>query len=313
MNNKDIYTLVLTHDVDEIALKHFSFFSKNTFSFFKHCLWTNLLRLFKKDIPLSAYTDSLKWCLAYPFIKIGVIKDPWEKAIDDILAIEESYGVRSTFFFVPFAHKPGFRSENNPAPSGRRVVYDIKDYNKLINKLNSGGWEIGVHGINAHISVTEAREELWALSQFLPTDQKIGLRMHWLYQSEGLWKNLKDAGYYYDATFGDNDFAGFPEGHYYPFKKDGVWILPLNIQDVALLRNDHKGLNIKEAWKYIEKILEEAETKHAVVTVLWHTNTFGVYRYWGDLYEKILQKAVKDKAKILRCIDIREIMDKNEL
>lgn len=307
MTKKDTYTLVLSHDVDHIALKHYPFFSKTTLYFFKHCLWTNFIRVFKKDLSPLFYLDSLKWCLIYPFFKTGLMKDPWEKSIYDIIAIEEKYRIRSTFFFAPFSYKPGFRSKNNPAPQGRRVVYNIKDYKKLINRLNAGGWEIGVHGINAHINATEAKEELLALSQFLPPDQKIGLRMHWLYQSKDLWKNLKDAGYYYDATFGNNDFVGFPEGHYCLFKKDGLWVIPLNIQDATLFRKDHMGLSIEEALKRIEDVLNKAKEKQAIVTILWHTNTFGVYKYWGSLYGRIIQKAINDKANISRCIDACEM------
>ena len=184
------YTLVLTHDVDHLSLKSYPALSKNTVSFFKRCLLNNLVRAIKGDITVRKYLDSIKWCILYPFAKLGLGSDPWEKAIDDILKIEEKYGVRSTFFFIPFKDKSGHIKEGIPA-KGREAKYDVRDYKELLCELESNGWEVGVHGIDAHISENAAKEELVVIKKLLPYKEKIGIRMHWLYQSENLWKNLK--------------------------------------------------------------------------------------------------------------------------
>ncbi|MCC7237896.1 MAG: hypothetical protein IT421_00110 [Candidatus Brocadia sp.] len=268
-----------------------------------------MVRMIKSDIKLRQYLDSIRWCLSYPFIKVGLIDDPWEKAIYDIITLENKYGARSTFFFIPFKDKPGHVKVGIPA-KGREAKYDVRDYKSLLCELESKGWEVGVHGIDAHISENDAKEELHVIKTLLPNKDKIGLRMHWLYQSENLWKNLKEAGFYYDATFGSNDEAGFPDGKYQPFKQDDLWVIPLNIQDGTLLADWHKGLSLKDAWIEIEKILTVAKQEKAIVTVLWHTNVFGVYNYWGKLYEKILQKAIFDNARIMKCIDVINEMEK---
>lgn len=304
------YTLILTHDVDHLSLRSYPLFSKSTISFLKRCIWNNLIRVIKGDLTLRKYLDSIKWCILYPCTKLGLCPDPWEKAINDILRIEEKYGVRSTFFFIPFKDKPGHIKDGIPA-EGREAKYDVRDYKDLLNKLEANGWEVGVHGIEAHISLKSAREELEVIKNLLPDKEKIGVRMHWLYQSDDLWKNLKEARYYYDATFGSNDEVGFSGGHCQPFKKDGIWVIPLNIQDGTLLADRHKGLSIKNAWSEIEKVLSIAKKENAVVTVLWHTNVFGVYNYWGSLYEKILHKAISDGAKVMKCIDVINEMEKD--
>ncbi len=84
------YTIILTHDVDHLALKNYSLFSKMTASFFKRSLWNNLIRLIKGDIALKDYLDGVKWVVLYFFVKLGVVTDPWEKAIDDIMELEKS-------------------------------------------------------------------------------------------------------------------------------------------------------------------------------------------------------------------------------
>lgn len=308
MESKAGYTLVLTHDIDFISLRKHPVFSNVTLEFFKQCIGVNFLRMLRGDLPFIQYLDSLRWCVVYPLVKLGLHTDPWERSMDDILEIEKRHDVRSTFFFIPFPNNNGYIREGTPA-KGRAIKYDVKEYGELLQKLERGGWEVGVHGLNAHINVDNAKEELEVIKSLLPDKKNFGIRMHWLFQSEKLWGNLKEAGYYYDASFGSNDKVGFPDDQYIPFKKDGIWVIPVNIQEGTLLGYWRKADTPYDPWEKVEEILEEAKQKKAVVTILWHNNAFGVYHYHGYLYEKIIQKAKADDAYICRCIDICESLD----
>jgi peptidoglycan/xylan/chitin deacetylase (PgdA/CDA1 family) len=257
--------------------------------------------------------DSLKWFFLYPFVKSGLVCDPWESAITDIMEMEDKYGMRSTFFFIPFPNRSGFTKKGFPAHNNRAAMYDIKKYQKLLQLIELKGWEVGVHGIDAHLGVKEAIEEFKIMQELFPDKKEIGMRMHWLYQSDDLWKNLKEAGFYYDATFGTNEGVGFPEDKYKPFKKDGIWAIPLTFQDAALLDSCGMKLPIANSWPYIKKVLNIAKEKKAVVTVSWHSNVFGVYKYYGRLYERILQQAQNDGARGIRCIDICNEMESSGL
>lgn len=307
--NKANYTLVLTHDIDHLSLRSYPVFSRVTLNFFRCSIWINLLRTIRGELPFIQYLDSIKWCIAYPLIKLGVYPDPWEKSMEEIIAIERKHEVRSTFFFIPYKDRPGHFKESIPAKSNRAIKYDLRDYKELLIELETNGWEVGVHGIDAHISLQNAREELEMVKSLLPFKTKFGMRMHWLFQSDILWKNLSEAGYYYDATFGRNDLVGFPEGQYNLFKKNGIWVIPLNIQDGTLLGYKENYRTQVDPWAQVDEILREANDNHAVVTILWHNNAFGVYHYHDSLYEKIIQKAISDGARICRCIDICEEMD----
>jgi len=306
---KNNYTLVLTHDVDFLSLKNYSVLSKTTLKFTKDCIFTNMFRLLKGDIHVFTYLKSLFWGISYPFIKLGWIKDPWEKSVEDILKIEKKYGVKSTFFFIPFENKHGFFEKNIPAPQRRKAKYDVNKYKHLLKKLEKEGWEVGIHGINAHLNGDEARKELIVFKEILPQKDKWGVRVHWLYQPSHLWMNLKETGYYYDSTFGSNEEIGFKDNRYVPFKKDGIWVLPTNIQDTTLLSKWRKNLSYKMAWDEIKKILELAKEKNAVVTIIWHNISFGPPRYWGSLYEKIIEKGKKDKANFVKAIDVLKIFN----
>ena len=180
------YTVVLSHDVDHPSLKKYPFFSKTVASFLKHCMWDNLGRVFFQDISFFDYCDGIKWCFLYPLVKLGIIPDPWERAIWDIVALEKSYGVKSTFFFIPLKDRVGHVAPGKAAPLRRSARYDVRDYKTMIERLAIEGWEVGVHGIDAHISVESAKAELKIVADLLPSGTPIGIRMHWLYQSNKL-------------------------------------------------------------------------------------------------------------------------------
>ncbi|NIM15929.1 MAG: hypothetical protein GTO45_28345 [Candidatus Aminicenantes bacterium] len=298
--------IVLTHDVDHLALRNVPLWSKASASFIKQCIFSNFSRLLKKDINGLTYIKSFLSGISLPLVKLGIAKDPREKCLLRILTIEKEYNVRSTFYFIPFKGTPGFVRREEPASMYRGADYDVRKYKDLLLELEEEGWEVGIHGINAHISPDKAAEELKVFKTLLPEKTKWGMRIHWLYQPGDLWKNLKDAGYYYDATFGSNEDIGFKENRFHPFKKDGVWVLPMNIQDGALLAPWHKHLTREQAWKEIQTVLDTAKEKQAVVTILWHNASFGAPRFWDRLYCKIIEEGRKQGAQFLTALQAVE-------
>lgn len=298
------YTIVLTHDVDHLSLRRVPFFSRATGSYFKRCLVSNLFRLLRGDMGAGTYCRSVVSGLSLPLVKARVLPDPMEISIKRILKIEEEYGVRSTFYFLPFCRVAGFIRPGEPAPVHRGAWYDVTDYRELLEYLDRNGWEVGVHGINAHMGVEDAAKELGVFKGMLPHREKWGMRMHWLFTSGSLYRDLHEAGYYYDTTYGANDVAGFLDGCYYPFIREGMWVLPLNIQDGTLLAHWHRSLGSKEAWADVKNILKEAREQRAVVTVLWHNASFVAPRYWERLYRGIIEQGQRDNARFLTAMEI---------
>ena len=312
-----VYVLVLTHDIDVLSVRELPLLGRTFWGFAFRCLLLNFRCLLSKRLGFLEYLDSVKYALLLPLIKLGLAKDPWQVSLQVMLEIEKRCGVRSTIFFIPFPKQPGHTPEGNPAPANRAAHYKLEKYKDLLQQLEREGWEVGVHGVDAYLDLASARTELEAFRKLLPEKDKIGTRMHWLYhKGKGTWKILDEAGYAYDATLGWNDRVGFPEGQYKPFKPDGVEslvVLPLNIQDGALLGEEHQFLRDEEAWHQVEKILEEAKERRATVTILWHNHSFVTPRYWGWLYERIIQKAKEDGALICRAIDAVEMFKRGEL
>lgn len=296
------YTLILTHDADRLSLRAFPLFSKSALSIFKRGLWINLRRLVEGEISVLNYFDSILWCLFYPLVRFGLVDDPWEKAVYDIVDLERKYGARSTFFFIPFPDSCGRIAEGMPAPVDRGVRYDLRKYGHLLRYLESQGWEAGVHGIDAHISAMDAKAELDAIKRILAGKEKIGIRMHWLYKTDKLHQNLREAGFYYDAT-GETDGSAINQSFLGPHKEKGLWRLPLDIQDGSILSFWEKNFSRETALEVIYKKMQKAKGEGGAVTVLFHTDVLRFPFYWKDIYEAILRRAALDCARMISCVE----------
>ena len=299
------YWLVLTHDIDIMSLRELPITGRTFWGFAYRCFSANTYRFVKRHISLNQYLDSLRTFFAIPLIKLGLARDPLEESLQIMLGLEKTHDVRSTLYFATRAKYAGHRPNGDRAPFKRRINYELSNYRDLLIQLEKEGWEVGVHGIDAYRSLSDAEYEIQALRDLLQKKDKIGIRMHFLYYKyEDTWEILDQAGYCYDATLGWNDRIGYPGGYYRPFKPDNVGnltILPLNIQDSALL--SYQELSLDEAWHQVESLLDEAIKNKAFVTILWHNNSFVVYRYWTELYKRILKRAQSDGAAIIRAID----------
>ncbi|MDI6880393.1 MAG: hypothetical protein QMD16_13670 [Desulfitobacteriaceae bacterium] len=317
MAKKAPYILVLTHDIDSLSLKELPLSGRTFWGFVYRSVILNFWRFLRHDIETREYLQSLLYVLLIPLIKLGLARDPWQEGLHRTLEIEKRHGVRSTLFFIPFAKTPGYTPEGKRAPNKRAAYYELKACADLLQHLERNGWEVGVHGIDAYRDLESAKAELEVIRRLLPGKDRIGIRMHWLYHlGERTWRILEAAGYAYDATFGWNERIGFPSGQYRPFIPEGMnklVVLPLNIQDGALLGEWHQFLSKQQAWEQVEQVLTKAKEVGAVVTVLWHNNSFVAPRYWGWLYELILKRAREDGAYICRACDAVEMLLRGEL
>lgn len=310
MSSTPPYCLVLTHDIDQMSLVELPRRGRTFLGFFYRCLAHNLYRTVRGKIRPVDYLRSFDACLQTVPVIAGLDRDVWARSLEEMVVLEDRLGVRSTLFFITVPREPGvIPGTFQQAPPNRAAFYRLADHSSFLSSLVRDRWEIGVHGINAWRSEADARQELNALRSVVPDLQNVGIRMHWLYSMAGMWRHLEVAGFAYDATLGWNDRVGFPEDRYRPFWPDGskrFVLLPLNIQDGALLRDDYAGLTVKGAWRAMLGLLETAKAKRAVVTVLWHNTSFAPPRLWGGLYERLIKQAQDDGAEIMTAIQAVE-------
>jgi len=299
------YTLVLTHDIDVITLQEIPMSCRTFWGFPYRAVCANFFRAVSGDISLGQYLEAIMWSLGIPLIKMRVMPDPWYRSFQTMIEIERSHNVRSTLFLMTRDRVGGHVARGKAAPSNRSCFYRLDDWKGLFAELQLQGWELAVHGLDCHLSTEAASAEREVFSRTFGIERP-GLRMHWLYRSPSLWWNAASAGYAYDSTLGWNDRIGFPEGRTKPWvdENSSLPILPLNVQDGAVLRDGVRADRGEDAWRRISAVIDKAAETQGVVTVLWHSNSFGPPRFWQDTYIRILERALNDGARILRAGDV---------
>ncbi|WP_407306586.1 hypothetical protein [Desulfosporosinus sp. SB140] len=305
------YTMTLTHDLDILSLKEMPI-ARTFLGYFYRSSLVNWKRWRTGKVKTSEFTQTL-WEMARTWAaKIGLGHDVWQRALPQLIDLEKRLGVRSSLYFMPFPRKPGILPHHNEpsdlrnparteAPANRASFYDVAEQQTLLTRLEEEGWEAGVHGIDAWHSAQAARAEQRRISQ-LTGQNELGVRMHWLYfDTPASFQALEEGGFLYDATFGYNEVVGFRAGTlqpYHPLNCQALWELPLHIQDGALMGEEHLNLNREEAFHQALPILAWAKRLGGAVSLLWHNQSFTAPRFWGEVYERLIEQGKQDGAWI---------------
>lgn len=305
MSKKFPYAIVLTHDVELVSLRELPWHSRTLWGFVFRGIVQNYARLLRREISVIQYLSGFLSGLLMPLMKLGLMADPVRQSFKRMLDIERKHSVRSSLYFIPVPGHAGKKPNGAKAPADRAAHYRIQSMGEILRRLERGGWEIGVHGIDSYRQPEAARRELKAMSELLGHNPA-GHRSHWLYTiGDRSWEILRQAGFSYDTSYGSNDEIGWPGGKSAPFEafpSHGFVVLPINIQDDALLDPAKMGLDPQQAWQKISALIDEAKEKRAVLTVLWHTHSFSAPRFWEDIYEKTILRAKEDEALIMPAI-----------
>lgn len=295
------YAMTLTHDIDILSLKEMPI-ARTFLGYFYRSSVLNWKRWRTGKVQTSEHFQSL-WEMARTWAaKLGLGQDVWQRALPKLLELEKRLGVRSSLYFMPFPEKPGILPDlQHNAPSNRASFYNVTTQKELLKSLEDGGWEAGVHGIDAWHNVPSARAERGRVAD-LTRKAEIGVRMHWLFfQSPQSFKVLEEGGFLYDATVGFNEVVGFRAGTlqpYHPLNCQTLWELPLHIQDGALLGEEHLDLNREDAFLTAKPILDWAKRFGGAVSLLWHNQSFTAPRFWGAVYERLIAQGRADGAWI---------------
>lgn len=255
------FAVCLTHDIDVVN------FSKS-----------GLVYGAARSLMQGQIRNSLKM----PFCNIYKKWNPWWN-FKDIMALEEKYGAKSSFYFM--ALEKGDLDFN----------YNIEDLEAELGNISDNGWEVGLHGGHEAYDNLDQIKEMKKRLESILGKEVIGYRNHYLrFKTPDTWDILSKAGFKYDATFGYNDCSGFRNGMCHPFKpfnlntRKEIEILeiPLTIMDCTLF-NDYMRLDFKKAWELTKQLIDTVENYNGVITILWH-NT---YMQGNNLrfYEQILK------------------------
>lgn len=273
------FAVCLTHDVDEI---------KKTYQYL-----TRPLRLLGKGDfkAIRGQAASIRHRISG--------KEPYW-TFDDLIETERRLNVRSTFFFLKESSDVIALKPRTWKHHGRRYHFKQDDVARMIRKLNSGGWEIGLHGsFDSYNDYKRLKAENQELSSVL--HEKIaGTRQHNLnLEIPDTWIYHEKIGLEYDTSLGLKNQIGFRWGTSFPFhpvnpddsKFLGLLEIPLSVMDINLFSSN-------SSWDDLVLIQGEVEKYSGVLTLLWHHTVFNDNEYpnWGRTYDKIVRYCKKRKA-----------------
>jgi peptidoglycan/xylan/chitin deacetylase (PgdA/CDA1 family) len=210
--------------------------------------------------------------------------------IPEYMAIEDGYGVKSTFFF--------------------RTKYEgghIDDYADEIHSLIKGGWEIGLHSDPRSVSSLKRLGEEKELLESITRHPITANRVHYLNNDIGLATMLQSLGFIYDSSvkkskdrIAEDDLGFYRIGNLIEF--------PITLMDAYLFT--YMKIKESELVSLFEKTIEYCKSiKKDIITVIWHDNVLKMTG--GRMYSSILQYLVsRDDVKVFRGIDLAKIIDR---
>ena len=229
----------------------------------------------------------------------SLLGDPVRDGVEQILAVEESLGIRSTWFILcgtPTAatFRLGDLTYRPESTATRRILAALQD----------DGHEIGLHGsleTAEHPDRFIVQQE--RLAALAPTTGR-GVRQHFLRMDPGTTqRGMIHGGFEYDATWGFSDQNGFRLGvaDVVPwFETKGDTVTPLDAVPFCWMdrtQSKYQGVEIPAEWARVA--LERAAQCREVEGLwcgIWHPNLTAALGYPGapEAFAMLAQGLVGD-------------------
>lgn len=237
-------SVCLTHDIDRID-KTYQYVMKPM-----RALKSGQLRLFIKR-ALSPLT---------------VRKPYW--GFDKIMQVEESFGVRSTCFFLNESINFELTKPQNWKLSlGRYNIFDRR-ITMIIEELDKGGWEIGVHGSYSSYNNYELLKHEKDVLENIVGHKVIGIRQHYLNFASNTFEIQNKVGFKYDSTWGLTKGIGFKDCKilpFFPIERSEYCEIPMTIMDGPFASTPNR-------WDEFGKIVDVIDKRNAYLVINYHNN-----------------------------------------
>ncbi|MEA1973333.1 MAG: hypothetical protein U9N34_08590, partial [Candidatus Cloacimonadota bacterium] len=286
------FVVTLTHDID-----YFPFWTKKHLNeiidYNKNRLKTSkrLIEKIKAIYKYIGHSIHKKWFYNH------------EKNLKKIIKKEKKLGVNSTFFMLS-EHETKVENQNY-----------FLEHNKILKKILKDS-DVGLHGSQktAHFEENLKLE----LNHFEENEISVNkYRTHYLaFSYHKSFSILENQGIEVDSSLAFWEDLGFRAGVSYPFypyniKEDRqykVIEIPLMIMDVTLFSPKALGLNSRQAWIKLKRIIDNAKKHHSHICLLWHTITYDFVDFgnFGKLYFKTIKYAKKKNGIIIAQEDLKK-------
>jgi len=283
------FAVCLTHDVDRV---------KKTYQYF-----TRFFRFLSRFQIMKAINE-----IKNSLVLLDKIENNPYWGFERLIELENQYGVKSTFFFLnEYGKVKLFDRQTWKLYLGR---YSLKspDIVKIIKRLDSDGFDIGLHGsYNSFLNKNLLKTEKYDLECVLGKEIN-GIRQHYLnLEIPKTWLIHEELGIKYDLTYGYRNRDVFDNTHYYPFfpfYKSSFLVIPLSIMDSDLTSNNI-DLN-DNVWEECVGMVNNVENIGGVLTLNWHQERCNDMEFANNfsLYEDILKMCLEKDAWIASAYDI---------
>lgn len=230
--------------------------------------WSPRIRVYeaKRHLQSRRVVDAGRMLVGRNGSKLGKITD-----------IDESLGVRSTFFVMADAYRLS---------------------SSVLGDMIGRGFEIGLHGsyesyLNQYILLTEK----FRLANLGVKVKVEGVRQHYLrFDYPGTWA-VQSGVFGYDSTVGWIDQIGYRSGCCVPFQTPfGILEIPVAVQDVTLYEVRSIG------WPELKALVDAVAERGGLFSYLWHNGSLSdmasrPWDPWGETYVK-LTKYLKEKGAV---------------
>lgn len=269
--------LILTHDVDAIQKTFVIRIKQAAFNCF------NTIRLMKKGEIKAAFA---KLGNAFRFL---LSKDDYMN-IPYLLELEKSYNVRSVFHF--YAGETGLKRSLKAMLIDPGYNIQCKKLGTLLNTIQNGGWEIGLHPSAFTWKKPEGIHQQKKKLEETINVPVTKLRQHWLrFSWQKTWEAQEQAGMKQDSTLGFNDRCGFRNSAALrlPVQSSASLFesVPMFLMDSHLY--DYANIKHEERIHIIQRWLKELYEVSGVGSIIWHTHVLGKDYGWAPGYIALLE------------------------
>lgn len=227
----------------------------------------------------------------------------------DWLRLEERFGFRSTFFFLPYPDTHPHVLDGDYRFTDR-VCFDKRSIlvSDMIKEISRAGWEVGLHGTyNSATQTGMLRRQKESIESIIG-QEVLSVRQHFLNHTPGLTHRLQvEAGFQVDSTIGHTRSLGLKIGTSHPFR---VWDaenqqahplveVPLIAMDTPLLLMGLTRLGPSWAIEDLKRIGEGIAASGGVFCLNWHPHNLPVPQL-QEVYIELLSWSRDMQAESLR-------------
>ena len=228
---------------------------------------------------ISSHEYTLRWS--------DIFKNKWQN-IDELITFNNINQVPSSFFIA--------------VNKGIGLNYSNASALLWIEQMKLRKCEIGIHGI-AYDSEKQIKNEA-DLFKSLSKNENVGIRMHYVRNTEYTYGLLAQSGYRYDST--EHAFKN-------PYKIGNMWEFPFQIMDGWIIENYKKwqSLNLLQAKENTVKLIDMAyEHKLDYLGIDFHDRYFShSFKTWLDWYMWLVEYLKTNKIK---CVNFEQAISELE-